>query len=518
MSSVSRLPIRLRMALWFAALVLALVGATGVFLLSAIDDVVQEQVDTALRLRASRVEREITTGDDDRLDPQDVQAGLLELAPLEEFSAPGIYVQVRDGTGTVIAASANLPRGELPVTGQLIDAALEGSEGFETVPIGDEEVRVLAWPVDSTGTVVGVIVVGQSLQLVEITRDGVQRLIIIAAGVAMIVALAGAWWLTARALRPISDVTRVVQSIAATAQFEQRVEQPVADDEVGQLVVTFNEMLARLEQTFAAQREFLADASHELRGPLMVIRGNLDLLRLGLPEEERRASVREAGEEVDRMSRLAADLLFLAAADAEEVVEQEAVSLDLVVAGAWERARHLDGGAHDLRLSRLEPLTVVGDHNRLDQLVWNLVENALRYTPPGGSVELELARHGAEAILRVSDSGVGISEEHLPRLFERFYRVDKARSRSNGGTGLGLAIVKSVVEAHGGRAGVSSNATPGPAQGTTFTVWLPAQPTTELSEPSSSASERDRHGSTAPGGPTEPVTTVPGRQQITDER
>jgi HAMP domain-containing protein len=324
MLPLARLPIRLRMALWFAALLLALVGATGIFLLSAIDDVLQEQVDAVLRLRASRVEREITTGDDDRLDLEDVQAGLLELAPLEEFSAPGIYVQVRDGTGTVIAASANLPRGELPVTDELIQVALDGDEGFETVPIDVEEVRVLAWPVDATGTVVGVIVVGQSLQLVEATREGVQRLVVIAAGVVMVVALAGAWWLTALALRPISDVTRVVQSIAATAQFEQRVEQPVADDEVGQLVVTFNEMLARLERTFAAQREFLADASHELRGPLMVIRGNLDLLRLGLPEEERRASVREASEEVDRMSRLAADLLFLAAADAEEAVDQEA--------------------------------------------------------------------------------------------------------------------------------------------------------------------------------------------------
>ena len=476
MVSVSRLPIRLRMALWFAALLLALVGATGVFLLSAIDDVVQEQVDAALRLRASRVEREVTTGDDDRLDPQDVQAGLLELAPLEEFSAPGIYVQVRDGAGTVIAASANLPRGELPVTDQLIDVALAGDEGFETVPVGGEEVRVLAWPVDATGPVVGVIVVGQSLQLVQATREGVQHLIVIAAGVAMLAALAGAWWLTARALSPISDVTRVVQSIASTAQFEQRVAQPIADDEVGQLVVTFNEMLARLERTFAAQREFLADASHELRGPLMVIRGNLDLLRLGLPEDARRASVREASEEVDRMSRLASDLLFLAAADAEEAVEQEAIGLDSIVGRVWERARHLDGDAHDLRLGRVEPLTVVGDRGRLDQLVWNLVENALRYTPTGGRVEMELTQHGAEALLRVSDTGVGIPEEHLARIFERFYRVDKARSRSNGGTGLGLAIVKSVVEAHGGRAGVSSSATPGPAQGTTFTVWLPAEP------------------------------------------
>ena len=510
MFSVSRLPIRLRMALWFAALMLALVGATGVFLLSTLDDVVQEQVDAALRLRASRVEREITTGDDDRLDLQDVQAGLLELAPLEEFSAPGIYVQVRDGSGTVIAASANLPRGELPVTDLLIQAALDDREAFETVPVGGEEVRVLAWPVDATGQVVGVIVVGQSLRFLEVTREGVQRLITIAAGVATIAALAGAWWLTARGLRPISDVTRVVRSIAGTGQFEQRVERLPADDEVGHLVVTFNDMLARLERTFAAQREFLADASHELRGPLMVIRGNLDLLRLGLPEEARRASVREASEEVDRMSRLAADLLFLAAADAEEVVEQEAVRLDEVIVDAWERARHVDGGTHDLRLVGFEPLVVVGDRGRLDQLVWNLVENALRYTPPGGRVELELRRQGGAALLRCSDTGVGIPEEHLPRIFERFYRVDKARSRRSGGTGLGLAIVKSVVESHGGRVEVSSTATQDPAQGTTFTVWLPVVPATDAPE-SAAPSERDRLPADTPDAPAEPVRTADGR-------
>src|SRR5215210_7683198 len=126
MPSFSRLPIRLRMSLWFAALLLALVGATGVFLLSALDDVVQDQIDAGLRLRASRVEREITTGDDDRLDPEDVQSGLLEFALLDEFSSPGIYMQVRDISGAVIAASANLPRGELPVLTSFLPAQVLG--------------------------------------------------------------------------------------------------------------------------------------------------------------------------------------------------------------------------------------------------------------------------------------------------------------------------------------------------------------------------------------------------------
>src|SRR6266536_6663178 len=131
------------MAIWYALLMLTLVLAIEIFLASALGDVVQEQIDASMRLRASRVEREVTTGDDDRLDPGDVQAGLLELAPLEEFSAPGIYVQVRDVNGAVIAASANLPRGELPVTPHLVQDALQDREGFETVPVGAEQVRVL---------------------------------------------------------------------------------------------------------------------------------------------------------------------------------------------------------------------------------------------------------------------------------------------------------------------------------------------------------------------------------------
>ena len=474
MLGLTRLPIRLRMAIWFAALLLLLVGAMSVFLLSALDDVVQEQIDAALRLRASRVEREITTGDDDRLDPQDVQASLLDLAPFEELSAPGIYVQVRDVKGAVIAASANLPRDELPVPPALIQEALDDREAFETVPIGNEQVRILAWPVDTSGPVVGVVVVGQSLRLVEVTRQGVQRLVTIAAIVATVAAVAGSWWLTARALRPISDVTRVAQAIAATGRFEQRITRPAGDDEVGHLVQTFNEMLARLERIFALQREFLADASHELRGPLMVIRGNLDLLRLGIPEDERRASVREASEEIERLSRLASDLLFLAATDAAEVLEQEPVRLNEIVTGAWERGRLADGGLHDIRLGANDPCEVIGDRTRLEQLAWNLVENALRYTPPGGSVELQLLRDGDKARLVVSDTGAGIAQEHLPRIFERFYRVDKARSRADGGTGLGLAIVKSVAETHRGSVAVSSV----PGRGTTFTVTLPVQAVT----------------------------------------
>jgi two-component system OmpR family sensor kinase len=463
------LPIRLRIAAWYAAFLMVAVVGMGAFLLTTLDDTIVEQIDDSLQVRASRAEREIATGADEQLDPTDVRAGLLELAPLDEFSAPGIYVQVRDQEGQIIAASPNLPRGELPITAEMIAAALGGRQAFASVSVGPESVRLLAEPIDVGGRIIGIIVVGQSLRLVETTLDGLRRLVLIAGAGAAVVAVVGGWWLTTRALDPVAAVTRVAADIAATGRFERRISGPPTGDELGKLTATFNEMLARIEQAFRRQQEFLADASHELRGPLMVLRGNLDLLRMGLPEDESRASVREAGEEVERMSRLAADLLFLAEADAREIAGRESVELDEVATEAWERARALDGGAHELALGRADPALVRGDRMRLGELVWNLLENALRYTPAGGRIDVELRVTESRAELTVADTGIGIPPEHAPRVFERFYRVDPARSRSKGGAGLGLAIVKRIAEAHGGEVWARSEV----GRGSTFGVSLP---------------------------------------------
>lgn len=465
------LPIRLQIALLFGVFLVAVILSVGMVVLTALDNTLERQTEEALRLRASRVEREIAVGENDRLDPEDVEAGLLELAPLDEFSAPGIYVQVRDERGEVIAASPNLPRGELPVTPEMIATALGGESAFLTVPAGTERLRLLAEPVDIGDRVAGIIVVGQSQRPLEATRQEMQELILLVGVAAVVVAVVGGWWLTARVLGPVAEVTRVARQIAATGRFERRIAPRRSKDELGDLTATFNDMLERLERTFRRQREFVADASHELRGPLMVIRGNLDLLRLGLPDEAQRQSIREATEEVERMSRLASDLLFLARSDVQDVLEQENVALDAVVAEAWERARALDGVSHELQLARLDAVTVRGDRVRLGQVVWNLLENALRYTPAGGRVTVSLACDQGTATLTVADTGAGIAADHLPRIFERFYRVDRSRSRREGGAGLGLAIVKHVAEAHAGSVVVQSH----PGRGSTFSVTLPVE-------------------------------------------
>ncbi|MHB9091167.1 MAG: sensor histidine kinase, partial [Chloroflexota bacterium] len=450
------LPLRLRLALGYALLLVAIVTGVGAYLLVSFQTVLVASVDETLGLRAAHFERAVTAVANTREEPtsEQVSAVLAALAPEEEFAAPGLYVVVLGPLGQTLATSPNLPGGSLPVPTDAVQASLQGTETYTTVDGG--KTRVLVRPVTVGGRPRGVLLLGESLQPLTATVQRMAGVLAMAAGVGAFVAILGGWFLTTQAIGPILAVTRVARRIASTGQFEQRLAVPPRRDELGELTVTFNDMLARLARTFQRQKEFLADASHELRSPLMVIRGNLDLLRMDLSPSERQESVREATEEVDRMAALVSDLLFLSEVDAPETVQHAPIALKEVVADVWQRAVDLDGGVHRMELGPNDTANVRGDRGRLQQMLWNLVENALRYTPDGGSVRLALRRQGRVAEITVMDSGIGIPAEHLGRIFERFYRVDRARSRNQGGTGLGLAIVKQVVEAHGGQVRVRS--------------------------------------------------------------
>lgn len=474
-SFLRRMPIRLRLSIAYALLLACTIAAAGIYLLATVEAGLLQESDQALRLRAAHVEREIAPASGQALKQADVMSALADLAPQEEFSAPGIYVQVQDSQGHVLASSSNLPAGWLTAAFDTV-AGSSNETGYVTVKAGQERVRIFALPVDSGGQVAGVIMVGESLHFLDLTLGRIRQLLLFAAAGAAAASLLIGWWLTGRALSPIASVTGVAHRIATTGRFQQRIEEPPARDEVGELVETFNEMLDRLEKSFLLQREFLADASHELRGPLTVIRGNLDLLNMNVSEEERAECILEVTGELERMSRLISDLLFLSEVDSREMVERVPVALDHLVARVWARAEGVDGGQHRLEFSCNDPAVVQGDGFRLEQMVWNLVENALRYTPAGRRVSVCLRAHSDVAELSVEDTGIGIPSDQLPHVFERFYRVDKARSREKGGAGLGLAIVKQVAEAHGGQVRVRST----PGEGTTFTVALPTVPSPKI--------------------------------------
>jgi signal transduction histidine kinase len=287
----------------------------------------------------------------------------------------------------------------------------------------------------------------------------------------LVVAAALGWFLASQAMRPVDRITQAAQAIGRSTDFSRRLPETQRRDELGRLTVTFNEMLDRLAEAVDTQRRFLADASHELRTPLTVVRTNAELALHGEEATARAGGLRTIARETDRMGRLVADLLVLARADAGQPLVRGRVTLDRLLLEVYHQQRPLAFDAR-LELGDLDQIEIDGDADRLRQLLHNLVDNAVRHTPPGGVVTLALSRSGGWTVVRVSDTGAGISAEHLPHIFERFYRVDRRRSRaasSHRGSGLGLSICQWVAEAHGGRIEVASRV----GVGSTFSVFLP---------------------------------------------
>ncbi len=279
------------------------------------------------------------------------------------------------------------------------------------------------------------------------------------------------YWLAGRAFKSIHRLTRTAREISAT-DLHQRVPVPLPRDEVQDPSIIFNQMIARLERSFTQQRRFVADASHELRTPVSVIR-NMTEIALSQPStaEDYLAVLREVHAESERLGRLISDMLTLARADEQQVqLDREPVRLDLLSADVVDSLESLAAERKiSLRVARLAPATVLGDTARLIQVIMSLVDNALTYTNPGGSVTLSVEVRNSFAYLTVSDTGIGIAQKDIEHIFERFYRADPARSKAVGGTGLGLAIVDWVVRAHNGKVTVKSQ----PGRGSSFVVQLP---------------------------------------------
>lgn len=285
-----------------------------------------------------------------------------------------------------------------------------------------------------------------------------------------IITLLAGWFLASRALRPVAVLTETADLIASSHDFKRRVPVPAHRDELSQLAMTFNRMLESLGTAYQAQQRFVADASHELRAPLTAIQANLELLthQPNLTPTERQEAADEANQEAQRLARLVADLLALARADAGVPLRRQTVELDRVVLDVLAEAHRLQKGQR-LEVTAIEPISIVGDPDRLKQLVVILVDNALRYTPPGGEVSLGLRRASRHVELTVRDTGVGIAPDDLPHVFERFYRADRSRARDPGGTGLGLPIARWIAEQHGGDVTLASEL----GKGTVATVCFP---------------------------------------------
>jgi len=328
------------------------------------------------------------------------------------------------------------------------------------------------------------VVVGQSLRDVQRAQKQLILLLAISNPVALLLASLGGLWLTSKTLSPVDRLTRAAERIGR-GNLNERVEEYRSRDEIGRLASTFNQMIGRLEQAFERERRFTADASHELKTPLAVLRGDIEVtLRRPREPEEYERVLRSSLEEIARLTKLTDDLLTLARSDANEaVLELEPVPLGQLATAACEYIAPLAESAGVSLTFDVpsQPVTAYGDQKRLTQLLVNLLDNAIKYTSSGGSVRLKLEidvseeTKRSEAVIVVSDTGRGIPESALPNIFDRFYRQTDPRDSRVTGFGLGLAISKWIVDAHGGSIEVDSRE----GQGTRFTVRLPLARTEE---------------------------------------
>jgi signal transduction histidine kinase len=330
--------------------------------------------------------------------------------------------------------------------------------------------RVLTVPLLVRGTIVAVLQVGTSLAVVDTTRGDMISIMGGVALVAIILAAVGSWVVLGRALSPLESITETVDQINRADDLSRRIPyQAQTNDEIGDLVESFNQTLERLESLFTSQQRFLADVSHELRTPLTVIKGNVDLMRRMKEIDEE--SLTSIDQEAGRLTRLVGGLLLLAQAESGKLtLNLRPVELDTLLTEVFQESRILAGTKVRVHLNEIDQVQVSGDRDRLKQVLLNLVANAIQYTPLDGDVFLSLAIMGNQARIIVRDTGPGIPAEDLPHIFERFYRAEKSRTRSKvSGFGLGLAIAHWIVEHHGGKIEVDSKE----ARGTTFAIWLP---------------------------------------------
>jgi heavy metal sensor kinase len=316
-----------------------------------------------------------------------------------------------------------------------------------------------------------VVEVGVSTAATEATLSQVLTMLLIGLPVAVIVATGGGWVLVGRAFQPVERMALKAEEITEHS-LSERLPVVRTGDQLEQLSLSLNRMISRLEDAMQSEKRFVADASHELRTPLSVVRGELESLA---QDRQLSAATRETLgsmlEEVDRLSAIVEGLLALSRLDVGEgKTRWVAVDLGSLATVTAEQMSLLAEDRQIHMVCEVEPgVRVAGDEARLKQVIVNLLDNAIKYTPCGGSVLLKVAREGGAAVLAVADNGTGIAADALPHVFERFYRADGSRSREQGGAGLGLSIVQSIGMAHGAQIDVSSE----PGLGSTFRIRLP---------------------------------------------
>jgi heavy metal sensor kinase len=384
------------------------------------------------------------------------------------------FFQILDNEGKPLYVSKEFRETGYVANDQVLTNARNRKETREELHSSGGEIgfRIISTPLYKDGKLAEIIQLGTHLYFVRKNLSRFRNNILIALPIILVLGALGGWVLSRRSLSPIGYIAAKAQNITSE-NLSRRLTPRGTDDEMDDLIRTINEMIARLESSFKRMAEFTADASHELKTPICAMRGEAEVLLL----KERKAEEYQEGlvhfiEQFDRLNQMINDLILLSKFDATQVeLKMAPLRLDLLIKDLCNLFQVLaEQNNIALEMGTIEEVTVLGDKVRLQQLFTNLIDNAIKYTSEG-SIRVAVEKNQEGALVKISDTGIGIPKEEQEKIFKRFYRVDKSRSRETGGVGLGLSIAEWIATSHHGRIEVDSEIN----QGSTFTVYLPIQ-------------------------------------------
>ena len=456
--------IKFRFTIWYLLVLAVLLIALSAGVYFYLSRSLYQNLDNSLELRSTQI-RSI----------QDILEGIRQ-GEFQEELGEIVILYFYTGNQLVEVSARGI---SIPLSHEFISQAIAGTSSFTTIQTAEgESLRLLAVPVNLSmpgpppGLQPATLVIARSTRQIDQALAGLVHTLIIAVPLALALAAGGGIFLARRALKPVDKIAQTAQEIGE-GDLSRRINVNTKD-ELGRLAATLNEMIGRLEKAFQRQKQFTSDASHELRAPLAVIEAESTLaLQKDRPSSDYRESLEIVSREARQMSSLVDKLLTLARADAgKEQWNFTEVDLGKLISNLSTDVEVLcQEKGLSFQLGQTQGLVVKGDEARLRELFMNLLDNAIIYTPAPGTVSISLRREGQMAVVAITDTGVGIPAEDIPFIFERFYRVDKSRSRAEGGSGLGLAICRHIAEVHGGKIEVESQV----GAGSTFSVWLPLQ-------------------------------------------
>ncbi len=486
--------IRFKIVLWYMLVLALTLSAFSVFLYHNFSSDLRDDADERLRAKADIIAQAIDTyWETEKLDAETVggmrsafgKANNLNFSRIaqhwveERSNDPkliSVIIEIFDAHGTPIALSRSMPQQPIFAAGVrariLRGEKYFGNLDFETFEKKILPVRALAMPVRENGNVAYVVRVATPLSLIQAPLRALRIwLIVLLPLTVLLTGIVGAF-LAKLTLRPVDAITRMIRQITAE-NLKLRIPVPETKDEIERLARTFNDMLIRLETAFASQKQFTQDVSHELKTPLTILRGELEItLKRSRSREEYESVLASSLDEVEKIGRIVENLLVLSRFDNRETVLKLATcDLSALIAGVLEDIRVLAlRKAITLSFERPGLLMTRIDEGQVRHLLLNILDNAIKYTPEKGNIAVTAVQDETWIRVMVSDTGIGIAPDEIEHIFDRFYRVDKSRSSS--GFGLGLSIARSIAEAHRGAIEVKSQ----PGKGSSFIISFPATP------------------------------------------